>query len=365
MKTCQYCEESMKKQNFNKHKASCFVKNTFGANKSDIIRLLEQNNIGIVEKEAKNDKDYLNLKARNEINEMLLEKAFKFIKSFSDEAIALSTERNGVNPEDPLDKISHMMVAESTKQEYISDWKQYSKYCEGKKMNPFISDYANSYLESCKNTLSTIIRKKGNLQSILSYVLNSRVLLRKIRKKPVFTPKYALTQSEIHAYLKEQRKISEDDFLLQKLLIDYGCRINTAGSIKVKHLEFLNGDNIIILPDQKTGARSEPITDDLRHLLGEHVRRNNLEHEDFLFKIGCNNNNERKRTSRIGLRINKRIENSEAMKKSKNFKYSSHMFRKTKAFNIFNEIVKTAKAAARIGIGQKKESGAIEHYIHM
>lgn len=365
MKECKFCEHTMKVQNFNKHMEVCSIKNTFGIPKSQILKMIEQSDIINEEQVGAKYKDEIStLKSQNGMNEMMLEKTFKFIKDISDQSVALTTEKEGIKSHDPIERINLMFISDETRKTYISEWSLYQAYCNKENLNPFITDSANSYIENSKATLSTIIKKKGNIQSILSHILNTRINLRKIRRKPTFKPKYALSAKEVEDYLSEQKQVDYEDYLLQKLLIEYGCRINTAGAIKVSHLEFLRSDDTILLPDTKTGERMETITEELRLLLTDHVNSKSLTADDYLFTVG-GSQKERLRVHKLGLRINKRIRRSKVLKKSKNYKYTSHMFRKTKAFNIFQNAVNAAKNEARNAIGQKKNSTAIEPYINM
>jgi integrase len=153
--------------------------------------------------------------------------------------------------------------------------------------------------------------------------------------------------------------------LIQKILIEFGCRINTIGSLKLKHLEFLNGGNNIILPDSKTGQREEIISDNLKDELSNYVYQQNLQDEDdYIFKVPFVTT-EPDRTHKITIRINKKIKLSKVLKKTSNYTFSSHMFRKTKAFQAYSKAMQKAKEIARKEIGQKDNSNAIDHYIKL
>jgi hypothetical protein len=153
---------------------------------------------------------------------------------------------------------------------------------------------------------------------------------------------------------------------MQKLMIEYGLRVNTVAAIKIKHLSFLNeGPLTIFLPDIKVNStRKEEIEADFALEIEDYIEQmGNFNEEDYLFcrdiKLDV-----RKRATQIGKLINKKIQNTKVIKKNPNFKYSSHMFRKTKAYNIFQEGMKEVKERVRKSIGQAAGSTAVEHYIN-
>lgn len=363
MKTCKFCEHEMMRQNYKKHESTCFIKKTFGISKSVILSCIEQ---------SKKKLPYQNLileenkrlKTQASLIELLCEKAYKYLKEISIESAALILEKEGVSVQDPASRIQEMILSEGTKTEYMMEWRLYSKFCEDKRINAFSNLSANKYLQSLKVNVSTIHKKRGNLQSILTNLVGRSIKLVRIGKKSQYKLKYALTSAEIESYLEEQKEIDTGDFLIQTLLLQYGCRINTAGLIKVSHLQFLNGINKnIILPDSKTGPRIEQITPKLENLLNSHLEENPFEEDDYLFSANGDYKTERKRCHAICVRINKRIKNSKVLKKNKNYQFSSHMFRKTKAFMAFQAAVMLAKQKARDSIGQARNSSSINHYI--
>jgi integrase len=335
-------------------------------NKSDIIALI--NNSGksaFEESNAKMKEENQMLKRKLQMNEMISEKAFKYLKQVSDESKSLMISIEGVDPTNPLQKIEKMILSESTKQEYVFEWKLYSKFCENKQLNCFLISSADEYLQSIKCQISTLIKKRGNLQSILTFLLGRRIKLMRIGKKHKPVPKYALNYDEVEAYLKEQEEVDREDFLIQFLLIQYGLRVNSAALIKVNHLDFLEVGSTIVLPDSKTGPRFERITPRLHDLLKKYVEEKRLKQDDYLFSVQGRCPDEKTRAHSICVRINQRIKNSKVLKGSKNYKLSSHMFRKTKAFTAFQDAVNEAKEKARLAIGHQKGSSAIESYIYL
>jgi integrase len=182
-----------------------------------------------------------------------------------------------------------------------------------------------------------------------------------------YIPKYALTNQEISKYLKEQKIEDTEDYLIQRLMLTYGLRVNTIALLKVKHLEFIDRgqdeEPTIYLPDSKTKKhRVEPIEEELVKLLEEWVK--DKDGEDFVFYEEGSDKNERRRAQDICIRINKRIKKSKVIKKKGSYKYTSHMFRKTRAYNMFQSRMKELKEEVRASIGQSSGSMAIEHYIN-
>jgi hypothetical protein len=89
--------------------------------------------------------------------------------------------------------------------------------------------------------------------------------------------------------------------------------------------------------------------------------KNITDPDEYLFD--CYEQDEAKRTHIIGVRINKRIKESKVLEKNSEYQFSSHMFRKTKANSIYQELNREARERARRAIGQASGSSAIENYI--
>ena len=60
-----------------------------------------------------------------------------------------------------------------------------------------------------------------------------------------------MKDEEFLPYQQEQKAINFEDYLIQKIMIRYGLRINSIASLRVKHLIFLERgcDKIIHFPD--------------------------------------------------------------------------------------------------------------------
>lgn len=218
--------------------------------------MLEDGNLERYLKEIQEAKKTLrDLKENSKILQLENEKSTQFIKDLSKKSLEILSQLVEPVRIDPLQKIKEMILSEGSQYQLTIEWKKYHKWCEDNQCNPFQQDSANRYLSTLKCKISTLVKKRNNLQSVLHQVLGTSFQLVKIKKKLSILPKYALSDSEIETYLKEQKELCCEDYLIQLLLITFGCRINTAGSIKVKDLEFLNsGNNVIFLPDSKTGS---------------------------------------------------------------------------------------------------------------
>jgi len=343
--------------NFKRHQEACFVKNHFGVPYEDILDLIRGSQPSVAYEETEK------LKKSLTDFEFRSRRLSEFAKLVHQEVSSVLEELKSLALDSPLDKIAEMVVSDGTRREYTSDWKAYQRFCVASDLNSFAVSSANKYISQLKNKLSTILKKRSSLQAILSYFLNSTIRLRPIRKKPQYKQKYPLSEAEIKKYLLEQRKVNKQDYLIQKLLLEFGCRVNTAGYLRVHHLQFLDGvSNLIILPDSKTGSRTETISTELKEELRKHLKENKIKKDtDFVFS--GRGESERQRTASICMRINKRIKDSKVLVKSKNFVFSSHMFRKTRAFNVFSEALKKAKEEARRAIGHEPGSSSISHYI--
>lgn len=363
-KTCDWCEKSMRQSNFYKHDLVCLFKHEIQLKKSELEMLKNKR-----PREDKKLQEQMEIAAM-ELKHYLTENYFKTISLYK----KIIQEDN----KDPIEKINEMNVSETTRENYVREWVLYTKWLKENKETPS-KESANTYigkLEKCKP--STQKRKLSMLQLILQHIIDPSIKLNKFGKRISFAPKHALSEEEITNYLKEQKKINFEDYLIQKFMIIYGLRVNTCSALKLKDLEFLSNDNPneenqIHLPDSKTKKfRVEKIDEELMDLFKEHIEKvqeyeeDELDEEDFIFyrKNGCQKKSERVRAQELCARINKRIKYSKVLIQKKNYKYSSHMFRKTKAYNMFHKGVSELKDKCRVGIGQQKGSSAIESYIN-
>ena len=357
MKTCSWCEKEMKKQNYNKHVKRCSIKKTTNMKKSEIENLKEK----LKSFELNKNVQF----AYSELRDYLTDcynKSFLLYNKL--------VEHNEVR--DPIEKIKEMQISEGTVINYIGEWKRYSLWCD--KNNKVVGkESADTYLASLDEIRpSTLRQKQHNLQILLQHLISPALKLNKIRKRISFIPKYALSNDEIKEYLKEQKKINLEDYLIQKFMITYCIRINSAALLKFKNLEFLRSGKYenIYIPDSKVKrARTEKISSQLRSLFTEFLehkgkRIRDYEDEDYIFYRYGSGESERVRAHKLCVRINKRIRKSKVLAKSKNFKYTSHMFRKTKAFNFFQTEVEKLKEQVRSSIGQSSGSTAVDSYIY-
>jgi hypothetical protein len=337
--------------NFLRHQKTCLYKNEIGATKSQIIAAL--NNQPHIEKE--ND--------RNE----LLDLAYLELKNFLNEVHSKSKylQRKIVEDDltDPIQKIQQMHVSEGTKYNYLVEYKLYQKWLAANKklISP---ETANQYLASLKCRASTLKKKQMTLQYLLKFLVDPNIKLNPIRMRISYQPKYSLSETELDAYLEEQKEDPEM-YLIQKIMVTYGLRVNTPAGLKFKHLLFMEEGDMILLPDTKVNSqRAERVPQKLMAELKDFVQGKDLEPEDYIFCRRKSQLSVRRRASLFSVFINKRINTSQVLKKNPNFKYSSHMFRKTKAHELFQQGLKELKERSRKAIGQASNSSAIEFYIN-
>lgn len=343
----------MKRQNYRKHKARCVYRVEVKMKRSDIVRLRDQplEPVSVVSMSSTDQVAFGELK--HYLTESYHKSHILYLKFI---------EGNNMSPEQ---KLNELHIGESTKQNYLLEWRLYLKWLTKHKKSPGGTS-ANSYLASLQCKASTLRKKQYTLQLVLQHVIDSSIRLNKVRKRITVTPKYALSDKELHDYLEEQKGIDTEDYLIQRLLAAYALRINSTALLKVKHLEFLNNpaSMLIHIPDSKVKRhRVEKIDDDLAHLLEEHVGGDRLE-ESFVFYKDGSKHDDKRRAHTLSMRINKRLKETAVLNKNPNYKYTSHMFRKTKAYNRFQEGIEKLKEEIRMSIGQASQSTAVESYIY-
>ena len=342
----------MAPSNYKRHLATCAFKNIIALTKSEL--------------------ELMKSKHSREEESQILEMSFMELKHFLTESYqkANTLYRKIVveDNRDPIEKIKEMRVSESTLNNYLLEWKLYNKWLKANKKSVCV-ETANTYIASLKRKSSTQRKKQYVLQLLLQHLIDKTVKLDKFNMRISYAPKRSLTNEELRKYLEEQREISMEDYLMQRLLATYGLRINTVALLKIKDLEFLlaeedEEERFIHLPDSKVkNYRVEPIERDLEGLLREFIGEG-YDDEDFIFYSEGKDRNSKRRAQDLCQRINRRIRDSKAMKKRPNYKYTSHMFRKTKAYNLFNTAVAKLKEEVRASIGQSSGSTAVEHYIN-
>jgi integrase len=352
MKKCEFCEKTMKPQNFKKHFEVCLIRREFNLSKSKILEAIG----GKPVENTNDDLQIMNDKLMLEKNKMI-----DILRRFSDEAKSLLLNED--NEFNSLARISEMSLSESTKLEYQGEWKAYQKWCFKQKVSPMIPQSAERYLAQLPSQVSTIKSKKNRLQSILRFLTGSSIIIRGTRRRIRHMPKYKMSQEEVEKYLAEQNEISHEDFIVQSIMARYGCRISACSGLRLRHLEFLKrGGNVMFLPECKSNLREVEADKPLRKLLSRFVRDKEMEDDDFIFNAGPSSHLKR-RANYLCARINKRIKDSKVLVKSPNYKYSTHMFRHTRAFKEYRKCLEMAKDAARRAIGHAENSSSIEYYL--
>lgn len=348
MKNCEWCDKEMKRQNYDRHLKSCFYLKELDMKRSDFLRLKGNDVVG--------SDQYKKIEIVFEELKHFLTDSYNKTNSLYKRVI-VSDARN------PIERLREMMCSEVTKQNYIREWKLYSQWCS-ENSKTVSKESANTYLANIKCKASTLKKKQLMIQTILQFLIDSNIQLNKVSMRITYQPKYAMTSEEITDYLEEQKEHSEN-YLIQRLMLTYGLRINTIALLKRKHLTYMDSNvDKIFLPDSKVKReRHEIISEDLQELIDEFAE--NKKDEEYVFYYSGSCFNERKRAMDLCIRINKCIRSSKVLKRNKNYNYSSHMFRKTVAYNLYQDSVNKAKAEARAAIGQSQNSTAIESYIHL
>lgn len=352
MKICEYCGKSMSRTHIKRHQETCVFKVELNETKENVLKALS-NHLKVVEEPARTDVfDLAQIELKN------------FLKDIYNRSKNLHKKVIEEDLRDPLDRIKDLHVAESTKAGYLVEYKLLRKWLTKNKMS-LCCDSVNNYLASLKKCRTSTLKKKQMiLQNLLRTILDPQLKLNPIRMKISYSSKYSMSDEEVVKYLQEQ-KSDHEMYLIQKLLITYGLRINTAAGLKLKHLHFLDDENIIFLPDTKTASqRSELMENEFAEEFRHFIRGRNLMDEDYIFLPEEKNQTVGRRANILCVLINNRISESRVIKKNPNFKYSSHMFRKTKANSIYQEGLRKLKEKSRLAIGQAKNSSAIEHYIN-
>lgn len=349
MKECEWCNKFMLPQNYNKHIVRCFYKVHIGLTKNEI------------------DKLKLGLKSQNEIEveniEMIeLRKFYEKVQRKSQQ-VSKKFEIIKTSQTNYEDKINELLLEETTKKAYHTEWRKYRKWLANNNLFPS-KESGDKYLGQLSCQSSTLRKKQYMLQSLLETMVDSSIHLNKVRKRVTFKPKYSMTYQEIRDFMKEQEEIDFEDYVIQRLMLTFGLRINTIASLKISHLEFLNGGDRIVLPDSKVKRmRFEDIDDDIREIFDRLIEMRNYDEDDFVFYRDIFSKSTIRRSHWLCVKINSRIKQSKVLSQSKNFQFSSHMFRKTKAYINFNEGLEKLKEQTRASIGQSVGSSAIEHYI--
>jgi integrase len=331
-----------------RHVKKCAYKRDFNTSKTEILKALANQPI---------EPD------RNEVVDISLIEMKNFLSDIFNRSRVLHRKIIENDMLDPIDKIKQMHVNDSTKQGYLIEFGLFRKWLK-KNKKVLDVDSANQYLGQIKCLPSTLKKKQMILQNLLKVVVDPNIKLNPVRLKISFKPKYALSNEEILKYLEEQREDLELH-LVQLLMIEYGLRISTPAVLRLEHLLFLDGEsNLIILPDPKVKShRQEEIRDELAQEFFKYLDGKDLKKHDYVFCRLGRNLSDARRAQMLGKIVNECIQKSKVIKKNPCYKYSSHMFRKTKANNLFQEGLKELKERSRKAIGQKSNSSAIEHYI--
>lgn len=346
-RTCQWCNRTMKQPNFKKHLSKCFFKNDLEATREEITNLLQNKN-----------------RREDESKYEMLQVFFKKVES----QVSKYREIIGRVNKDPLNIIDDLPLEDSTKRVYKSEWKKFSEYTEKNKL-PQNAESANVYLGRIKCAISTKYTKRNMLQTVLRNLFdNDQLKLRLIRQKYSAKPKATLSDEEIAIYLKEQKELNMELYVAQLLMATYGLRVSSIAAIQKKHFDFLyDHSNKITLPDVKTKTqRTETLSEHVKDELMEYLDEFDLDEwadEEFIFLRRFKNSTVNIRSTYLCHMINRQLANTSSFHKSPNFKYTSHLFRKTLANRDYQTKINELKEEAKKRIGHQKSSTAIDYYL--
>jgi integrase len=352
MKYCDWCNKDMKQPNFKKHIERCFYKNELNIKKNDLDQLLKKKT------QRKDDNN------NNDNSDNVDLQIFKTFFNKIEHEITRVRETIIRKEQDPMTIIENLPLEKSTKGLYKSEWKQFSKFCQNKKL-PKNQESANIYIGKLQCAISTKHTKRNMMQNILKNLFeNENLKLKPIRQTYSSMPKHTLTDEELEDYLKEQKGKNPELHLTQLLMATYGLRVSTVAALQRRHLDFMDCNiNKITLPDVKSKKqRTESITEELKKLMLKHIEKRKLKDNDYVFYEQHNDKELDVRARYLCKDINKQLNETNAFKKSKNFKYTSHMFRKTEANKQYQEEVNVAKDKARKRIGHA-QSNNIDKYL--
>ena len=355
LKQCPFCEKVMKKQNVNKHLKCCVFKNIIKEKKSVVLGLINKNpNSTKIQKEqeSKSKKEHL--------IQLELKQAFKKILNIVKDLHKRIAEED----KDIKQVISEMIISETTRYGYKVEWHRYSSWLSKHKKEIGISS-ANSYLAdiSCKG--STRVKKRSVLQNIFRSLLGQHITLNPIRIKFSMKKKYTMSQEEVDSYLVEQFDRSKELYLAQYLMARFGLRVGSIAAMKYKDLSYLKSiQSAIIIHDTKNKkSREEELTSLDKDTINNYIRDKMFDQEDFLFYRDGQSKSQNRRAYYLGGRINQQIRKSDVLKVNNSFSFTSHMFRRTCANLAIRDDFEKLKEKARMAIGQKTKSNAIQNYL--
>jgi len=347
---CEWCEKHQYSSNIKRHHERCFYKNELQMRKSEFLYLKSKLNLDI-KSERRDELAMLELKS--------------FLTDLYNKVSNLYRRVITEDGRDPIEKIQELNVGPTTKKYYLREWKLFEKWLTSKNKS-VTKESANTYISSLECKDSTQKRKHLTLQVLIQHLIDPTIKLNKFRKRVDYKPKKAFSYEELKDYLIEQKSIDNEDFLIQSLMATYGLRINTIAQLKKSHLEFISAKreegNVIHLPDSKNKhVRSERIDLDLANRLKDFVKHKSS--DDYVFYQEGRNLDLIRRSRNLSVRITRRLKSSKVFENNGNYKISSHVFRKSRVYQEYQEGVNKLKEKARQDIGQLSGSQAIESYI--
>ena len=356
-KKCVWSNTLVSDKNMARHVATCIYKTDLNARKDYILELLAKNPDQLNEGSNTN---------KLEMSELANQEMLRVIKQAMNEFKFLYERFADHQEETPEEKIENLSLADSTKYGYKVEWRLFQKW--RKQNNLTISERSmNTYLSTIKCRGSTKFKKRNVLQNILKVVVDPNAKLNKMRMRFSVKPKYSLSDAEVQSLLEEQKDLNTEHYIIMKMMIFLVLRIGTIAALQLKHFDFFGEENIfrIALPDGKNQTLIfKDVDQDFKAELEEYLESVPLASiDDYVFYREGNNETLTKRSSFLGVAINKKLAESKAMVKSENFQYTSHMLRKCLPNLRYNEVVEEAKEEARKLLGHKTGSTAVNSYL--
>jgi integrase len=354
-KQCQFCQKLFWTSYLKIHLDRCKIKKHIEINNSsNVFPSISQN----INNNLPNDNrtSIENLKMKK-----LIEKVYFLSKEFYEEFL----QEDITTAED---KIRNLLIAESTKALYFTEWKLFTKWLN-KHNKEISSNSVNDYLRTRKCRPSTLKRKHTMMKRLLDLIVGKAVKFNRFTTSISFRKKYSMSEKEVVEFLKEQKKISLEDYLIAKLMIVFSLRVNSIAQLRRNHLLFMDDPNKkkIIFLDSKVKSnvmKEYNIDQDLIKELKDYIKEKAIRNaDDFVFFVEGNMLTLKKRKNYIMNKLNKRIKESTAFVKNENFMYSSHMLRKTIPNLKFREGLEELKREARRSLNHNINSTSVSHYI--
>ena len=165
MKECEWCGKEMARSNYQRHLGACIFYKDLQIKRSDLEYLKKHRP-----------------REQSDIEQLTMMELLNFLTENYNKSLSLYQRVIVEKSRDPVEKIKEMNVCDSTRANYLTEWKQYTKYL--KKNNKAVSvDSANSYIASLSKRASTVKNKHIMLQVLLRHLVDQNLKLNKFRQR--------------------------------------------------------------------------------------------------------------------------------------------------------------------------------------